>query len=397
VPGPARGSHGVVMCASARQGGGLPPVPEPTAPRLPDYGGACITNVVPALLGPVRRAPVPWPTWMPAPARDADQVVLLVLDGLGWLQLQERRRLAAVMTSMDGGPIDSVAPTTTASALTSISTGTAPGEHGVVGYRIDVHGEILNVLRWSTPAGDARRRVPPHEFQTVPPFLGSAVPVVNRAELDGSGFSLAHLAGTRHVGWRVPSTLVVEVARLLTRRERFVYAYYDGLDKVAHEYGLGPVYDAELAFVDRLVGDLLSVMPNGAALVLTADHGQVDVGDQLVRLDPSVTGLVRLQSGEARFRWLHSLPGAADELLAAARELYGRDAWVVTRDQIRDEGWFGPRLEPRAASRLGDVALVSRARVSFDDPADSGPIRLISRHGALTPDELVVPLLGARA
>ena len=34
---------------------------------------------------------------------------------------------------MTGGPITSVVPSTTATALTSITTGLSPGEHGVVG------------------------------------------------------------------------------------------------------------------------------------------------------------------------------------------------------------------------------------------------------------------------
>ena len=364
----------------------------PIAPLVPDYAGACVSNLVPALLGPDPQLP----TWVPKEAGGARQVVLLVLDGLGWLQLQEHRALTPTLTAMVGGPIDTVAPTTTATALTSIATGTAPGEHGVVGYRIDVQGEVLNVLRWSTPAGDARRRVPPRQFQPVPAFLGATMPVVSRAEFDGSGFSLAHLAGTRHVGWRMPSTMVVEVARLLRDGERFVYAYYDGLDKVAHEYGLGDAYGAELRAIDRLVGDLLDILPADAALVITADHGQVEVGDAVVPLDPHVRGLIRLQSGESRFRWLHALAGSAEDLLAAATEVHGRDAWVRTRQQVIDDGWFGPRVQPRASSRLGDVALVSKGVVSFDDPADTGPFRLISRHGALTEAELRVPLLVAR-
>jgi len=365
---------------------------DPAAPLIPDYAGGCVSNLLPVLLGP---DPQP-PAWMPSLALGARQIVLLVLDGLGWLQFQQHRALVPTLASMTGGPIDTVAPTTTATALTSITTGTAPGEHGVMGYRIEVQGEVLNVLRWSTPAGDARRRVPPRQFQPVPAFLGATVPVVSRAEFDGSGFSLAHLAGTKHVGWRMPSTMVVEVARVLREGEPFVYAYYDGLDKVAHEYGLGAAYAAELHAIDGLVADLLAVLPADVALVITADHGQVDVGPHTVPLDPSVRGLVRLQSGEARFRWLHALAGSADDLLAAATEAHGADAWVCSREQVLQEGWFGPRVQARASARLGDVALVSRALVSFDDPADSGPFRLVSRHGSLTEAEVRVPLLVAR-
>jgi predicted AlkP superfamily pyrophosphatase or phosphodiesterase len=363
-------------------------------PVLPDYRGACVSNLVPALLAP-RAEGVP--AWMPPDVARARQVVILVLDGLGWEQLEARWTLTPALRSLGGGPIDTVAPSTTATALTSITTGLTPGEHGVIGYRMDIHGEVLNVLRWATPGGDARKRIPPGQLQPVPPFLGRNVPVVTRAEFAGSGFTLAHLAGVRQIGIRMPSSLVVEVRRLLAAGEPFVYTYYEGIDKVAHEYGLGEHYDAEVAAADRLVADLLGVLPAEAVLVVTSDHGQVDCGDRLIPPAPSVLALTEMQSGEGRFRWLHARPGAAGDLLAAAADAHGDTAWVVSAEQVVDDEWFGPRLSPDAADRIGDVALVARAPIAFDDPADSGPFKLVSRHGSLTAAEMLVPLLAGGA
>jgi hypothetical protein len=102
---------------------------------------------------------------------------------------------------------------------------------------------------------------------------------------------------------------------------------------------------------------------------------------------------VHHQSGEGRFRWLHAKGGAAGELLAIATERYADVAWVVGRDEIIDGKWFGPTMSAPIAARLGDVALVARDPISFNDPADSGPYRLICRHGSLTPAEVFVPML----
>jgi hypothetical protein len=326
--------------------------------------------------------------------------VLLVVDGLGWVQLQARRDLAPVMARLDGGPITSVAPTTTAAAMTSITTGLPPGEHGVVGYRVRVAaperagGEgVLNVLRWRIGGEDARTIVEPAWLQPHPAFRGRPVPAVTRAEFARTGFSAAHLAGARLVGWRMPSTLVVEVGRLLAGGDRFVFAYYDGVDKVAHEYGLGAHYEAEVAAVDRLVGDLIAVLPDDAALVVTSDHGQVAVGDAVVTLDAELVAATTLLSGEARFRWLHTDdPGG---VAARARDLYGEVAWVATRKELIDAGWFGPTVTPEAEARLGDVALVPFEPIGFLDPADTGETRLVARHGSLTAAEVLVPLLVA--
>ena len=362
-------------------------------PLLPDYGGACVTNIVPALLEPGDDTP----SWLPPDVVDADQIVLLVLDGLGWEQLAARRSIAPTLSSLAGGAITTIAPSTTATALTSIATGLTPGEHGVIGYRINVDGSVLNVLRWSIGGRDARQSIPPNRIEPHDAFLGHRPAIITRAEFKTSGFTDAHLRGSRFNGYRMSSTLVAETRRVLRENEPFIYCYYDGLDKVAHEYGLGEVYDAELAYVDRLVNDLLAVLPPGAALVVTADHGQVDVGDRLVRLDPTVLAQTELQSGEGRFRWLHARAGRTDALLEAATEHHADVAWIVTRDQAIADGWFGPKVSEAARSRLGDVALVAREDVAFHDPDDSGIYVLIGRHGSLTPAEMLVPLLGVRA
>jgi predicted AlkP superfamily pyrophosphatase or phosphodiesterase len=362
-------------------------------PLLPTYDGACITNVVPALLDPGATSP----EWLPAPAVDAEQVVLLVIDGLGWDQLESRRHLVPTLASMVGGPITSVAPSTTATALTSISTGLPPGEHGVIGYRMAVHGEVLNVLRWSTATGDARNTIPAAKIQTSLPFGGQRPPVVTRAEFATSGFTQAHLDGTRFCGYRTLGTLPAEIARLAHAGEPFVYGYYEGLDKVSHEYGLGAQYDEELRWIDHLAARLLESLPAGTALVLTSDHGQVEVGDNVLELPGDVLGHVAMQSGEGRFRWLHARPGRATHLADAARSALSEHAWVRTRDEAITEGWYGPVVTDAASSRLGDVMLAARSDVAFLDPHDTGPYVLIGRHGSLTPAEMLVPLISATA
>src|SRR5689334_24001224 len=98
---------------------------------------------MPALLEP----PDEMPSWFPPGVADADQVLFLVLDGLGWDQPQERRAVAPTLAGLQGDAILTVAPSTTGTAMTSITAGLTPGEHGVIGYRVAVDGRVLNVLR----------------------------------------------------------------------------------------------------------------------------------------------------------------------------------------------------------------------------------------------------------
>lgn len=364
-------------------------------PIIPDYTGANLCGIVPgALLHPPGRRP----DWFPEPLRDATSVVLLLIDGLGWNQLSTRRHLTPTLSAMNGGPVTTVAPSTTASALTSLSTGATPLEHGIVGYRMDMGGgEIMNSLRWHNGTRDLRPVYQPADVQPIPPFAGFSVPVVSRAELEATGFTESHLRGSRPHGWRTASSIISQAVRLVNEGETFVYAYYDGIDKIAHEYGFGDFYDTELAFADHLVAALHDSLPTGTTLVVTADHGQVQVDDRTIELDPSVLSLTTHQSGEGRFRWLHASGSNGGVLLDRCRGLYADRAWVVSREQVVDERWLGPAASglrrDAAVRRLGDVALVPFAPVSFHDPLDSGPFALICRHGSLTEDEMRVPLL----
>jgi hypothetical protein len=335
------------------------------------------------------------PAWVPGPVAAASQIVLLVLDGLGALQLDARAALAPVLASGVGGRITSVAPSTTACALTSLATGRAPAEHGIVGYRVVVDGQIMNVLSWTVGGVDARVRVPAGEFQPCPTFPGARepVPVVTRYDYGPTGFTVAHLGAVTLRPWHTPAGLVSGVRQSLREGAPFVYGYYEGMDKVAHARGLDEYYDDELRAVDRLVGDIRSVLPPGAVLVVTADHGQVHVGNNVEVIGAELMADVTLLSGEGRFRWLHVREGAISDVAATAAEVYRDIAWVRTKEQIIDEGWLGGVPSAAVASRMGDVVLVPHAPTAFMDPADTGELRLAARHGSLTPDEMLVPLL----
>lgn len=367
--------------------------PEPTTvrpePILPAYGGGCVADIVPAILAPGRDAAA---GPLPAEVLEARAVVVLVLDGLGAEQLAARPTVAPTLNEMHASTITTVAPTTTASALTSIATGVPVGEHGIVGYRIRTGDGNLNVLRWRTPLGDALDRHPPERMQPVASFEGQRPPALQKAEYRKSGFSRAYLGDARRFGYKMLSSLAVEVRRLLAAGESFVYAYYEGLDVVAHEHAFGEHYDAELRACDRVMADLLTVLPRGTAVVATSDHGLVDCSDGLVRIDRSVLDCAAAESGEARFRWLHARGGRAGDLHEAAVDAHSGQAWVRTVAEIVDSGWLGPVVTDAARSRLGDVALVARDAWAFSHPDDGAP-SIIGRHGSLTSAEMLVPLL----
>jgi predicted AlkP superfamily pyrophosphatase or phosphodiesterase len=358
-------------------------------PVLPALDGASVAGLVPALFGRADDA------WIPEPARTAEAVVLLVLDGLGWNAVQDHAALVPTLAALDGGSITTVAPSTTATALTSIATGLPPSRHGLVGYRILVGGRVLNVLRWTT--GGKERPPDPFDVQRHAPFLDREVPVVTRSEFRDTGFTQAHLRGGRLLGWQTVSGLVEQCARAVAAGERFVYAYYPGVDTIAHEFGLrGRAYQRELAFADALVAELLDALPRSAAVLVTSDHGQVHLDAEAWIDIPELVALTTAVAGDGRFRYLYADAEHRSELLGRARELVSDRAWVWSRAELLEAGVLGPDATGTVPSRIGSVVLAAREPVAFVDPALPKERTLLSGHGSLTPDEMYVPLLSAR-
>ena len=359
-------------------------------PILPNYDRDCVAALVPALLGSAD------PSWLPEPVSGARAVVLLVLDGLGQFALDRHPTSLATLGSMTGRPISTVVPATTSAALSSITTGAPPAVHGVVGYRTRVDDTVLNVLRWQAEGG-GRRAPEPFVVQRCPAFAGRAVPVVAQSEHRNSGFTRAHLGDGPFCGWRTVGTLVEQCRTQIDQGATFVYAYYPGVDEVAHEFGLLDGWFAEeLRVADALVARLLEVLPRDVALLVTADHGQVHLDADSWIETMALESLVIAQSGDARFRHLHARPGAQRELAEECRARYADVAWVRTRRQLLDEAWFGPAAEGSVPGRIGDVVLAPFADVGFVDPAMPRERNLRSAHGAPTPDEMWVPLRAAR-
>jgi Type I phosphodiesterase / nucleotide pyrophosphatase len=355
---------------------------------LADYGGAWIGAVLPDLVA--GRTTAGLPDWV----RDATPLVLLLIDGLGWRMYQRFGALMPALGDFAGDVITSVVPSTTAAALPSLTTGRPPGEHGVLGDRMRVGGAVLNVLQWSVPDGPPPV---PASVQPHAPFAGRPVPVVTNAKFAGSGFSEAHLRGAPFYGYSDAGELVGRVGEAIRAGAPLIYAYFPDADRMAHEHGLDhDAFAATLTTADTVVAGIRRHVPARGALLVTADHGHVTV-DPARRIDLTpLAPLVGAMSGSARLRYLHARPGAARDLLAAARELAGSHAWVLDRAELVASGWLGPRTSPVIAGRVGDVILAARDAVTLVDPAEGRLNELVTVHGSLTPDEMLVPLLAAR-
>lgn len=381
------------------------PTADPMAVVLPRYGGGSLADVLPTVgralgvrsLGVDRDGQSDAAGIRLPPARGW---VVLLVDGLGWHLLREHRWLAPYLGSLVDrhDPLTTGTPSTTATSLTSLGTGLEPGRHGVVGYTTRIPGtnRTLNSLSW-------RHGPEPREWQPYDTALarlqagGLDVTVVNKTAFEGSGLTVASQRGVPFVGVDDAGSRLDAIVEAVACPRPLVYAYESALDHTGHEHGCRSQRWRDcLGDIDAEVAELRAALPADVGLLVTGDHGMVDVpGDDRLELDdePGLLADVVVLAGEARFRHVHTRATAVERVAARWRDRLAPRALVRTRDEALDEGWFGP-VEDRVLPRIGDV-LVASLGTSAVFCTRQFPVehKMVGFHGSLTGAETLVPLL----
>ncbi|MDN5896704.1 MAG: alkaline phosphatase family protein, partial [Nocardioides sp.] len=309
----------------------------------PAYDRRSLADVVPAVAAALG-LPGHRPSDFVLP--DAPSYVVFLVDGLGQELLARHAHAAPFLSSLMADPGTAGVPSTTATSLTSLGTGLAPGQHGLVGYTARVPGtqDLLNHLKWD-------RDVDPLEWQphqTAFARLAAAgvrVTTVTRRAFKGSGLTIAGQRGSAFVGADKTGEVIAAVVDSAGPAPSLTYVYDGDLDWTGHKYGVASTaWLQQLSMIDSEAEQMRESLDPSVRLLVVADHGMVD-SPQSSRIDVDVRRELRegvwLLGGEARFRHLYCRSNAVDDVVATWRETLGDRADVLTRDEVIGLGWFG--------------------------------------------------------
>jgi hypothetical protein len=315
-----------------------------------------------------------------------ERVAVVLLDALG-MAFVRRHADHPLLRRLAIEPLASQFPSTTTAHVTTLSTGLAVQEHGLYEWRVyePAVDAVIVPLRMGYPDDetrpvrlDARALLPPQRF------LAGAT-VLQPAAIAHSRWSRAALAGARVVAY---AELAEGVARL-TEAPGLTYLYWDGIDATGHRRGpSSPEFDA--ACVAAL--DALLAVPRDSALLVTADHGQVDASverfDELDVVWPQLLDHLRRDgggrplwpagSGRDCFLHVHEPPTVVAEL--AAR--------LGARAEVRLAHELFPDAGPRLRERLADVCVLpAPGRMAWLRAFPIRERRFRGAHGGLAPEE----------
>jgi len=354
-------------------------------------------------------------------ASGARQVVVILMDavGLHWFEKWVDDPLVRRGTL---GALTSVVPSTTSAALTSLWTGRSPAEHGVLGYEVFLkeYGLVANMITHAPASYDGEvgslqhAGFDPESFLPVPtigPHL-SAAGIESHAflheKIAGSGLSKMHYPEVESHAFEGLSDLWTSMRHLLeadSDSRRYVWAYFGDVDYLAHQYG--PNDDRVSArfeqFIRSLQAEFVEGLDSEAAkdtvLILMADHGQVttrrDPHFELRNHPDMARRLHMLPSGENRLAYLYPKPGQMEAVEEYITRTWPRMFRVMPSRHALEAGLFGPGQPAKPTrNRIGDRLAIAQSNGYLWWAAKENP--LLGRHGSVTPDEMLVPILMIR-
>jgi hypothetical protein len=396
----------------------------------PAYGGRSVANLLPSIVRALGLEFAAGPPLAPPLTENLDPfegrraegtIVVLQIDGFGWYPFAGWARpstdaLSAAWARV-ARPLTTVFPTTTVSALTSISSGVPPGRHGLVGPlqylpRMGLTADILRMSRSDRPGAEelVGPGWSPSDVTGVPSVFRRGVHGValSRRQFEGTGFNRVLYDGAEFVGYSTASDLAHLLEELLRRSHPppLVLVYWDELDTVHHLRGPSqPLFEFEANRIAHLVAHVAERVDaerqRSTRLFVTADHGQVPVDPaRQIRVDlvPEIANeMARPLAGDRRAGYLTARWGRLEALKEALRRNLPAETRIIPTADAVAAGLYGPPpYHPELAERLGDLLVLVPTPFGLLTPrlrVESRTAEFLGSHSGLAPEELLVPLL----
>ena len=416
--------------------GFMPPSWFPPASVKPDYDRYCLSNVpstVLSLLGvDPRRATLPKDALGATEAAGVENVILMLFDGLGYRELLRQKGQGFFRSLASKGsvrPITTVFPSTTAAALTTVSTGLTPQEHGLPEWFVymDELDEVIVTLPFAKVGEQGRDTL---VGRIKPTILFDGTTIFERLKKEGirslslTNRALAYTAyskesrkGSQVLPYASASDLAVSLRRRLERARgrNLFYVYWSYIDTIEHIYGPNtPESEVETSLISHAFQEgFLSKLERGTArktlVIATADHGQINVVPKEtvymnryrklpLFLERGPSGRLIPPWGSARDTYLRVKEEKLDEAQEYLEGKLEGIATVMKTEDAIEEGLFGVNKPSRKFSRrVGDLMVLPHGkRTVWYRYREGDSLDLKGHHGGLSRDEMTIPLAAAR-
>ena len=301
--------------------------------------------------------------------------------------------------------LTAVVPSTTTAAMTAYYSGKSPFEHGWLGWSLyfKEYGRCIDTFL-NTDSYTGEKLELPHAGHTLMgyPHVLDQIEETNSHSIKTYMIEPAHIdyqGKNTKIGVSSAKELIDEIERLVDTRERkFIFGYWVDPDKTMHEKGCYSDQTKEkIKEINDLLRDLSEKMED-TLLIVSADHGLIDVEPTTYLNDyPELTTCFLMPPFvEGRLMSFFIREDLRERFAQQFNELFSDDFLLLTRQQALEMNLFGyhqPHL--KTLDFIGDFIACATGRkiLSYLPATKTKKFDFTAAHAGLTREEMVVPLI----
>ncbi|MEK6845572.1 MAG: alkaline phosphatase family protein [Nanoarchaeota archaeon] len=354
--------------------------------------------------------------------REAQNVVLLVIDGMGVdsLKLLKKDSSQSFMPKHQSATLTSVFPSTTAAAVTTFYTGMAPGEHGFPAWH--VYLKELDDSVAILPFCNRQRKMLKTSKEKIlfPKSIFADFPVESyfllKKKLHDGTYNKWMKGKATGIGVPNFRTLLSRTREILQKenemgitdqKRKYIYLYWGDYDNCCHYYGKeGRASREYLKQLDEGVKTFVrKAKRTNTLFLIVADHGHITAGKKrtiILNDYPLITEcLERACCGEPRALFCYVKPHCRQKFEQYVKHQLGKYCTLHRTEELIKEGYFGLLLpHSRLQERIGDYVLITKENYALrhylNEEERAKKSLFLSNHGGISEEEMLVPLVKVR-
>lgn len=334
--------------------------------------------------------------------------VFILLDGFGYYKLQKLPESSILKQNLKC-KLKTVNPTSTACVLTSLISALYPSEHGIFGwwdynkeYDLNYYPLLFTKRRSGEPLDSLGIQIEDiYKFKTIFDEYNTKVNIYESREIINSTFTkiIAGKNADKYGYYSIKQAFESMAKRLKeTKENTFNYVYIDGLDLNSHLYGTNSkeattIIDGVENGIKYLLNEVSDIN-----IVLTADHGQVDMASMLY-LNQNINFInyfYAMPSIDTRMISFFVKEKYKEEFENNFMEEFGSDVILLKKEQIDEYNLFGKNdFSKHAYDSLGEyVAVIVNNKFMVCDRINlNDKMNTKGNHSGLTKEETTIPLV----
>jgi hypothetical protein len=379
---------------------------------MPNYKGGSIVNLMSSILNSFgTKGMYPELKIFPGKEIKSKNVVLLIIDGLGYEYLVKNHSESLLKAHLLGS-MTSVFPPTTASAVTSFFTGVAPQQHAITGWFMNLKelGAVSCILPFTprhSPIPFSERGIDIRSVLPQEPISNKIKAknfVIQHEDFSDTDYSHAMSKNAKLIGFKNLRGMFKKIKRAIDSpgKRKYIYSYWGDLDIIGHEYGINNKKAARhLKEIDKELGKFArKIKGTDTTLIITADHGHiVSSAEKNINIDnhPKLKACLSMPfCGEKRSAYCYVYPSKAKQFENYVKKNLSKYFYLFKSKELIDKNLFGIfNPDKRLFDRVGDYTLIAK-----DNYVLSGRIlgeeekkAHMGQHAGISREEMLVPLV----